>query len=358
MPIGGSGYYGVQIPLAAGTHTISSPKPVGVQVYGYGPLADGYGYNGGIANGAPSLSSGQISGNTFSFSISNGIPDSTWEVYSSIDLTNWTPVVGVTLNGNGNAPYSDENVSGLGYRFYKLSNGTYCSRAIGFIRKTAMPGITAIADQLEAPSNTLNGLFDPMPDGNSLTNGTQILKWHNGSPGSGYHVYQYSASSGTWTPLYNAPLTDETLSPGEGAYIVNPTTSSFTVTFVGLVPEGELTVPIIGVGGQNLVSAIVPQAGGIVSDLGCPLQGGENILIWNGSCYYFYQYNPGLKELGYPSDWVDANGGGECAIPGDVYNTDLGYYFAPEPQITVGMSFYIQNPNSDEYWTRTFSTSH
>ncbi|MGA3284415.1 MAG: immunoglobulin domain-containing protein [Verrucomicrobiota bacterium] len=99
MPIGGSGYYGVQIPLAAGTHTISSPKPVGVQVYGYGPLADGYGYNGGIANGAPSLSSGQISGNTFSFSISNGIPDSTWEVYSSIDLTNWTPVVGVAGGG-------------------------------------------------------------------------------------------------------------------------------------------------------------------------------------------------------------------------------------------------------------------
>jgi len=49
QPIGISGYYGAQISVSEGAHTISSPKPMGVQVYGFGDF-DGYGYVGGIAN--------------------------------------------------------------------------------------------------------------------------------------------------------------------------------------------------------------------------------------------------------------------------------------------------------------------
>jgi IgGFc binding protein/Bacterial Ig domain/Immunoglobulin I-set domain/Regulator of chromosome condensation (RCC1) repeat len=48
-PIGYSGYYGAQVAVTAGAHTVSSSKPVGVQVYGFGDT-DGYGYIGGVAN--------------------------------------------------------------------------------------------------------------------------------------------------------------------------------------------------------------------------------------------------------------------------------------------------------------------
>lgn len=49
QPIGNSGYVGAQVSVGEGVHTITSPKPVGVQIYGFASF-DGYGYLGGIAN--------------------------------------------------------------------------------------------------------------------------------------------------------------------------------------------------------------------------------------------------------------------------------------------------------------------
>jgi hypothetical protein len=47
VAIGGSGYYGTQVPVLAGTHAITSSQPVGVEVYGWG-ITDAYGYFGGM----------------------------------------------------------------------------------------------------------------------------------------------------------------------------------------------------------------------------------------------------------------------------------------------------------------------
>jgi hypothetical protein len=47
VAIGGSGYYGTQISVTNGLHTVISPQPVEVQVYGFG-FTDAYGYIGGI----------------------------------------------------------------------------------------------------------------------------------------------------------------------------------------------------------------------------------------------------------------------------------------------------------------------
>jgi hypothetical protein len=51
VAIGTSGYYGAQIPMTiTGAHTVVSPQPVGVEVYGFG-VADSYGYFGGVVKG-------------------------------------------------------------------------------------------------------------------------------------------------------------------------------------------------------------------------------------------------------------------------------------------------------------------
>ena len=87
-------------------------------------------------------------------------------MYESSDLQSWTLVSGVILDGSGIGSFTDNNITGAAHRFYKLSNGDCCSQAIGFERITAVPGYTAFADQLDAPLNTLDGLFKPtMPDG-------------------------------------------------------------------------------------------------------------------------------------------------------------------------------------------------
>jgi hypothetical protein len=48
-PIASSGYVGVQYQVDPGAHTVSSPKPLGLSVYGLAEF-DGYGYIGGVAN--------------------------------------------------------------------------------------------------------------------------------------------------------------------------------------------------------------------------------------------------------------------------------------------------------------------
>ncbi len=45
--IGSSGYYGARLSVTNGTHTVTSSRPVGVEVYGFG-LIDAYGYFGGV----------------------------------------------------------------------------------------------------------------------------------------------------------------------------------------------------------------------------------------------------------------------------------------------------------------------
>jgi hypothetical protein len=47
VPIGASGYYGAQLSVTNGVHTVTSSQPVGVEVYGFG-YEDAYGYFGGI----------------------------------------------------------------------------------------------------------------------------------------------------------------------------------------------------------------------------------------------------------------------------------------------------------------------
>jgi hypothetical protein len=47
VPIGTSGYYGAWLSVTNGTHTVTSSRPVGVEVYGWGQ-ADAYGYFGGV----------------------------------------------------------------------------------------------------------------------------------------------------------------------------------------------------------------------------------------------------------------------------------------------------------------------
>jgi hypothetical protein len=60
---------------------------------------------------APNSSS--TSGNAFTYNI-NGDANTSWTVYSSTDLTNWTAVGNMTLNASGAGLFTDNNVNGVG----------------------------------------------------------------------------------------------------------------------------------------------------------------------------------------------------------------------------------------------------
>ena len=82
--------------------------------------------------------------------------------------------------------------------------------------------------------------------------------------------------AGIWYPHGNA-----TLSPGEGFIIDNNSDGPFTITFVGLVPQGQQTIPVAA-SGYRFISAKLPQAGSISSVVGYTTpHDGDTILRWS-----------------------------------------------------------------------------
>jgi hypothetical protein len=154
-----------------------------------------------------------------------------------------------------------------------------------------------------------------MADGSYLPDGTMLYRWN----GASYNIYEWVDTATGWDP--NG---DPTLNPGEGVNLRNNSANPLTVTFVGLVPEGNLVNALPG-GQQSLVSSKVPLAGGIQSVLNYPPQPSDMVYIHDGNSFTAYIFD------------------------------DIDLAWSPgEPVLGVGESCFI-TPSSARLWTRDFS---
>jgi hypothetical protein len=118
--------------------------------------------------------------------------------------------------------------------------------AVGYVNKTIPAnGFALVSNPLNAADNSIDKLFAGVPAG------TQVYVY---TVGKGYTV-------GTFDDLDNSFGTVGTtkLEPGQGVFVRNPTATPLTITFVGEVMQGTLTVPMVA--GLQIVSSKVPQAG-------------------------------------------------------------------------------------------------
>ena len=247
------------------------------------------------------------------------------------------------------------------------AQAVYSQNIVGYVNQT-IPGnyaFSLIAAPLNGATNNAEAILPAMQGGEL------IYIWNGG----GYYTYQYYQglkaggypsdwvdTSGTssipgdvydsGSGFYFAP--EPVLQPGQAFFLQNPN-STYTNTYTGTVVVSTTNTPTSLAGNYafSLVSSAVPVAGDLETNtvINLPLQGGELIYIWNGGGYYTYQYYQGLKAGGYPSDWVDTSG--TASIPGDVYDSGSGFYFAPSPTISVGQGFFYQNPNTTTNWVQT-----
>jgi len=284
------------------------------------------------ASAAPALVASQPlpSGGALSLSVT-GTPGTSWSVYSSSDLVNWTSMGEVTLDTNGTATFTDSAISGVPCRFYTCSQPLSLPTGAGVANtgNNAFTGTNAfIANQLDAVLNTLDGLFNPMPDGSFLPVHTVIEIWNTNND-SGFCPVTWEGPNSGWSGGNGGSTT---LEPGKGAILLIPTTSTpVTVSFVGLVREGQVTIPLWpGYGprhGWNGVSSMLPEAGGITTVLGYQPLPGDEVLVWNGvsGSYVTNSYTTTGWNLG-------------------------------EPVINVGESFLIDSTNN-ETWPNTSTNS-
>ncbi len=219
-------------------------------------------------------------------------------------------------------------------KFYKLTNGIYTSQAIGFERvAVGAQSSVCIANQLDAPLNTLDHLFNPMPDGTKLPDGTQFYKW-NGPVEQA--LFTWNLGAGAWSPNGNT-----TLAPGESGLLINSSDTAFTVTFVGLVREGQLAHSLVS--GDISVASQIPLSGGISSVLGPlnPVDPVTHVGPLDGDTVEFWVGNQPNEVV---FDSTTSTGFANVA----------GTHAVPEPQMAEGQGFLFIGSGSTT-WSQNYS---
>jgi len=188
----------------------------------------------------------------------------------------------------------------------------YSINSVGYVNVDVPVGFSMIANPLDAGDNSLNNII-PL----DAPSGTTIYKFKvNDGAFSSISTY---VTTGFW-----GPNGDETLAPGEGAFIYAP--SAFSITFSGEVMQGELVNPLSA--GFSIVSSQVPQAGSLSSLGFTPATGGDTV----------YKFN---------------NGSGSY----DIHTYITGSLWGPsEPSVEVGESFFLFSQGAGS-WNRNFSTN-
>jgi hypothetical protein len=191
-----------------------------------------------------------------------------------------------------------------------MAQQVFSVNAVGFVNVSVPPGFSMIANPLNAPNNTISNLFSAAVDG------TTIYKFNEpGKPGFSVNTLD----TGEWGDP------NQTLVPGEGAFIRNPSATAFPITFVGEVMQGPLSNVLPA--GFSVKSSQVPQSAAIDTVLGFPAADGDTI----------YQFSNASK--GYT-----------------IHTFDTGEWSSGVPTPAVAESFFVKKITAGN-WTRNFSVN-
>jgi hypothetical protein len=186
----------------------------------------------------------------------------------------------------------------------------YSVNAVGYINVTVAAGkLGLVANQLNAGGNTIAEVIPTAPDG------TIVYKY---AQAGGFAIN--GREFGAWGDPAMV------IKPGDGFFVANNGTTPLQITFVGEVPQGNLTTSLLN--GLNLVSSQVPQAGKLVADLKFPAVDGDIVYQWDAAAQGYKAPN------GY----------------------EFGAFSLGDPDIGVGESFFVSK-NGAGSWARTFSVN-
>jgi len=227
----------------------------------------------------------------FKFQIAKGV---SYEIQASSNLQAWEPI-SAEKSTCDSVDYVDSDASKFSHRFYRVLAGTVGSEnVIGYASISVPPGYSLIANPLQAPSNAVSAILPDMPDETALNKfDTHLFK-----------LTENAVKNGKWINP------DETLSPGEGAIFLNPTTDFKIINFVGEVLQGNLLLPIAT--GFSIHSSQIPKPGRLHADLGFPIHEGDIVHLFDRDRqkYVIYEYdqkhwesNPPVVGVG-ESFWI------------------------------------------------------
>jgi len=199
-----------------------------------------------------------------------------------------------------------------------MAQAVYSVNAVGYVNIPIVSGFQIINNPLNntAPNgNTVTNLFASAPDG------TIIYRYLQSRGGFVIITKQF----GSWTDPADAA---DSILPGEGFFVFNGGTTTWTNTFVGEVMQGALSHSVPSA--LSLQASEVPQSGGIVTPLAYPVADNDTVYIWDTP---LQQYKVAQFVFG---GWS-----------GD---------FSAEPTVAVGQGFFVSKTAAVP-WSRTFSVN-
>jgi hypothetical protein len=211
----------------------------------------------------------------------------------------------------------------------------YSANAVGYVNVALRAGFNLISNPLNGTNNHLNTIL-PLPN---TADGTTLFRFKP--------AIQNYADSITYFGGFGWVSADPTetyiVNPGEGVFIRPSGPTPLNVTFVGEVPQGSLSNPILGGNRYSIVASQVPQAlplgaSGQANTLMFPAVDGDTVFIFDNVAQAYkdsYTYFAGFG-------WASAN----PDDPGPI-----------GPTIPVATSFFVQKKGADTAWTRTFTVN-
>jgi hypothetical protein len=188
---------------------------------------------------------------------------STYEIETSRDLKTWS-ILATDASQSDLIEFVDSDAPKSSYRFYRVRVGSfYSTNVIGFAVLTLPPGYSLISNPFKTPNNTVSSLFAGMPEWSAFCKFEMKL----------FKLSNNVVKDGVWSNPR------ETLSPGEGALICNPTDEFKTIHFVGDVLQGNLLNPVPS--GFSIRSSLIPRSGRLDLDLGLPFSEGDVVHLFD-----------------------------------------------------------------------------
>jgi len=193
--------------------------------------------------------------------------------------------------------------------------------AVGYVNVTLAPKFNLVANPLRASNNTIAELFKNIEGG--VPNGLQVYKF-NGA--AGFKTATFDDLDNAFGP---ADAAAQTVLPGEGVFVNNPTTGNLKLTFVGEVEQGNLVnqLPV----GLSIKSSMVPQDGPLFAD---PSAGGLGFKGVAGD--QVFQFNTATQS--YTTSTFD----------------DLDNKFDKDITLKAGEAFFLRKETAGT-WTRQFT---
>lgn len=202
------------------------------------------------------------------------------------------------------------------------AQSVYSVNAVGYVNTTLLNGYNLVANPLNGTNNTLSTILPNVPGG------TTVYRWNNASQ-SFLQADTYFDGLGWLDSSFNPSTTS--INPGEGFFLQNNTGTNVPVTFVGEVPQGNLTNRVGAIYG--FYSSQVPQQA-TLPQLGFPGSEGMFFYTWNPTNQ---TYNQAYTYLA--GSWFD------------------GSFNQVDPVLQVAQGFLLNNPGAAVNWTRTFSVN-